>query len=286
MNDTNSNKIFNLWMVQLKSDNTRIAYRKAFVDLQKVVNKQLLQVSPEDVQSWIDVMTARQLSNKTVCMYSAAVSSFFAYAKRMGYSVENPAKDADKPEDKPMEEIFWFNMDDLKKLFSVIDRTTVIGKRDYALFLSYVLLGRRNSEIRNLQFEDFKMIDNILYYVWSGKGKENERAICPPEVIRAVADYLKAAGRNSAKPTDYIFTRTNAGVNDVPLSISVVDVILKQYVEKAGLPTDRVHIHCLRHTAVMLRLDAGESVENISKFLGHSSISITQNNYVHEVEAK
>jgi integrase/recombinase XerD len=129
------------------------------------------------------------------------------------------------------------------------------------------------------------MYDGLLYYFWSGKGKLNEKAICPPEVTKAITEYLRASGRNkSARPDDYVFIRTQ-GTDKSPLSIVVVDVILKQYARKAGLPTERIHIHCLRHTAVMLRLNAGESIENIAKLLGHSSVSITEDNYVHVQEA-
>jgi integrase len=37
-----------------------------------------------------------------------------------------------------------------------------------------------------------------------------------------------------------------------------------------------MHVHCLRHTAAMLRMEAGENVNDISSFLGHSSINTTQ----------
>ncbi len=35
------------------------------------------------------------------------------------------------------------------------------------------------------------------------------------------------------------------------------------------------HVHILRHSAAKLRRDAGESVEDVSRFLDHSSLAVT-----------
>ena len=43
--------------------------------------------------------------------------------------------------------------------------------------------------------------------------------------------------------------------------------------KKAGLPPAGVHV--FRHSAAKLRRDAGESVEEVSRFLDHSSLAVT-----------
>jgi len=40
-----------------------------------------------------------------------------------------------------------------------------------------------------------------------------------------------------------------------------------------GLPA--VGVHVLRHSAAKLRREAGESVEDVSRFLDHSSLAVT-----------
>jgi len=45
------------------------------------------------------------------------------------------------------------------------------------------------------------------------------------------------------------------------------------YFKKAGLPPAGVHV--FRHAAAKLRRDAGESVEEVSLFLDHSSLAVT-----------
>ncbi|MDA1129844.1 MAG: site-specific integrase, partial [Chloroflexi bacterium] len=48
---------------------------------------------------------------------------------------------------------------------------------------------------------------------------------------------------------------------------------LRRYLNAAGLPPSGVHI--FRHSAAKLRRDAGESVEEVSRFLDHSSLAVT-----------
>jgi integrase len=48
---------------------------------------------------------------------------------------------------------------------------------------------------------------------------------------------------------------------------------LRRYLKKADLPAGGVHI--FRHSAAKLRREAGESVEDVSRFLDHSSLAVT-----------
>jgi site-specific recombinase XerD len=48
---------------------------------------------------------------------------------------------------------------------------------------------------------------------------------------------------------------------------------LQRYFRLAGLEPAGVHV--LRHSAAKLRRDAGESVEEVSRFLDHSSLAVT-----------
>ena len=48
---------------------------------------------------------------------------------------------------------------------------------------------------------------------------------------------------------------------------------LRRYFQAAGLRPAGVHI--LRHSAAKLRREAGESIEQVSRFLDHSSLAVT-----------
>jgi integrase len=48
---------------------------------------------------------------------------------------------------------------------------------------------------------------------------------------------------------------------------------LQRYFRRVGMKPAGVHI--FRHTAAKLRRDAGETVEDVSRFLDHSSLAVT-----------
>ena len=47
----------------------------------------------------------------------------------------------------------------------------------------------------------------------------------------------------------------------------------RRYLAAAGLAPTGIHV--LRHTAAKLRRDAGQSIEDVSAFLDHSSLAVT-----------
>jgi len=56
---------------------------------------------------------------------------------------------------------------------------------------------------------------------------------------------------------------------------------LRRYLVAAGLPFSGVHV--LRHAAAKLRRDAGQSIEEVSRFLDHSSLAVTST-YLRRIE--
>jgi integrase len=52
--------------------------------------------------------------------------------------------------------------------------------------------------------------------------------------------------------------------------------------KKAGVPI--ISVHCLRHTHASLLIFAGVSIASIAKRLGHSSVSTTQETYLHIIK--
>jgi integrase len=160
------------------------------------------------------------------------------------------------------------------------------------------MTGRRNSEWRQARWQDFEVLGGTVYFRWSGKGKKDQRLELPPPVWAAVKNYLQSAGRlQSIRPEDFIFTALSNSARRLPsvaedwsqgraaLSIQEVNRILKRYCKLAGLDAERLHIHSLRHTAAMLRREAGDGVEEIKEFLGHSSLAITEI-YLHSLLGK
>ncbi len=134
----------------------------------------------------------------------------------------------------------------------------------------------------------------LVFYRWRGKGTQRQD-YCPPPVWSAIVDFLKLSkSYDSISPSDYIFTplRDNArylpnvqssDTSQSPLSSQMACRLLKKYLRRAGIDPSRITVHSLRHTAALLRKEAGDDLHTISSFLGHSNLSITQI-YLHKIE--
>ena len=182
----------------------------------------------------------------------------------------------------------YLDAGELTRLLSAIPRQTVRGLRDYALFLGYVLTGRRNREWRRLRWGDLRARGERITYSWRGKNTEHARNELPPPLWDAIRAYLEAAGRlQGMQPGDYVFTPLGDNATRLPnvevgewdrnrpLSGSAANRLLKTYARRAGLDPQRIHIHVLRHSAAMLEEQLGSGLASICAFLGHANPTTT-----------
>lgn len=302
---------FDLWMSSLRSDNTRRAYRKSWDDFIAFTGKNPWVIGKSDVSRWVEDLRARGLSDCTRQLRVAAISSFYSYTmdeytvymadgKEISLHGQNPAAGKSlRPKISPYGKAHYLTHEEARALLRAIKRTNIQGLRDYALFLTYLFTGRRNSEVRQLRWGDFELNAGRAWYRWSGKGKADQRFELPAPAWEAIKAYLKAAGRlETIQEQDYIFTALTDRATRLPtvnaaafdpqrqaLSMREVGRLLKKYSKRAGLDPEKIHVHTLRHTAAMLRKEAGDDVEKICSFLAHSSLAITQI-YLHRVEGQ
>jgi integrase len=142
---------------------------------------------------------------------------------------------------------------------------TVIGARNYALVLTYLLTGYRNAEAVNMRWGGIRPNKNQpgLVYEWRGKGGKRQPDALPQRVYQAIVHYLKTARRwDGIQPEEYIFRpiavnglknlRHVGGkplVENRPLSAKAVQQMLLQALRKAGVARpEEVRVHDLRHT--------------------------------------
>jgi len=334
------NNAFDLWLASHPSPNTRRAYRKAWDLFFAFTSRSPWQISKSDVARWIEYQRAQHLSPETIQQRMAALSSFYTYVTRIYTSLTpdgreqplhffNPVKAVPRPKTSPYNKARYLNVDQARAFLHTIPRYTLQGMRDYALFLTYLATGRRNSEIRTLRYGDIESCpernegslpssrfgaEGRIWFRWNGKGRQRRDEL-PQSVWTAILDFLKSSDRlDSISPSDCIFTALNDSARHLPnvqkaavfglefsedkllsiqqtasvvcpISATMVNRLLKKYIRLAGLNPQGITVHTLRHTAAMLRKEAGDDLQSISSFLAHSSLAVTQI-YLHQVEGR
>ena len=222
-------------------------------------------VIPADVLAWAHGIgkSGRAPSAVTIGARIACLSSFYRFLIRMGLVTSNPCDALQRPRTTPSP-ARGLSADEVRRLLAVVP-DTVRGRRDRALLLTFILTGRRRSEVLNLTAGDIIVGDDLVMYQYRGKGGKTGRRELPRPAYDAILAMLADSGKALATMApDESLWRISGGT---------FYGRFRRYLRAAGLAPTGLHV--LRHSAAKLRRDAGESVEAVSSFLDHSSLAVT-----------
>lgn len=241
------------------------SYARMLHDFFRRAGKTPDEVTSQDVFAWAHGvgLSGREPSAVTIGARIACVSSFYRFLIRMKIATANPCDALERPKTQTPPPR-GLSADQVRQLLAVIPDSPA-GRRDRALILTYVLTGRRRSEILNLTVGDISVERETMFYTYRGKGGKRGRRELPlpayEEIVGSLADReLTLAEADPATPLWDVASAT-------------FYQRFRRYLRAAGLPASGLHV--LRHTAAKLRRDAGEPIEAVSAFLDHSSLGVT-----------
>jgi site-specific recombinase XerD len=215
-------------------------------------------------------LSGKQPSSITIGARLACLSSFYRFLIRMDIVSSNPCDALERPRVQ-MAPPRGLSADNIRRLLAVIPETPV-GLRDRAIILTLTLTGRRRAEVLNMVVGDLTHEEGRTWYRYRGKGNKQGKRELPEPAFVAITAALSAFGRDiAAMSPDAPLWPSSA--NDRGVTSGTFYGNLRRYLKAAGLPLAGVHI--FRHSAAKLRRDAGESIENVSRFLDHSSLQVT-----------
>lgn len=147
-------------------------------------------------------------------------------------------------------------------LLSSCDRSTVVGRRDYAILLLLVRLGLRAGEVAGLMLDDLDWRRGELTV--TGKGNRTERLPLPADVGAAISGYLRY-GRPATALDRSVFVRVRAPRRG--LAPAGVSAVVRGAAGRAGL--GQMAAHQLRHTTATTMLRSGSSLTEVGQVLRH-----------------
>jgi integrase len=177
--------------------------------------------------------------------------------------------------------------EEVRNFFAAIDRTTLIGKRDYAIFFALLITGRRKSEILNLCWCDLEQTIFMdsgrprtgWIYHWKGKGKLNrDTAEWPDSCMNALKEYLEALGSwEHMQPETPLFGGiAGRGTKDTPMWGDSLDRRFRKYARLAAIP-DNIVCHSLRHENAWQRYcEGGKDILAVRDALRHADVKTTE----------
>jgi integrase len=252
----------------------------------------LAALSPQDVQRLINAKRAEGLSPRTVQYIHAVLRRALGQAETWRLVPRNVAKlvsvDTPKPDPSKVHEL------PLESAHRLLE--AVMGDRLYALYVVLLTIGLRKGEVLGLRWVDldFKRgtlsVEQQVQRV-NGRGllilplpktKTSRRtnslsSYCLETLLahRASQATERLAAGDCWHDHDLIFP-SKVGT---PFDPRNLNRHMHAMCRKVGIRLER--IHNLRHTNASVGFDQGLEVKTVSGLLGHSSVGITSNLYIH-----
>ena len=172
--------------------------------------------------------------------------------------------------------IEYLDRAELDALLKSIDRSTELGRRDYALFAFMFNTGARVQEALNVRVADVRL-EAPPQVRLLGKGRKARTCPLWPATSRLLRDLIAERGGfvdESASPL--VFTNARGA----PLTRYGVRYLLSRYVDKASqvapsLKSKKLHPHSIRHSTAVALLKSGVDFATISHWLGHAGLNTT-----------
>lgn len=160
-----------------------------------------------------------------------------------------------------------FSESELEALLLKPDRSSAVGKRDYAMIVLAAQSGLRACDVVRLELGNIDWRTRSICLI---QHKTREPLVLPlePESGNAIADYILNGRPNTAIPN--IFLCHTGTVR--PLNAHSASGIIRKHMEAAGIPANHRGFHALRRTFGTSLLQNGISFELIQQLLGHRSM--------------
>lgn len=153
------------------------------------------------------------------------------------------------------------------------DRTTPLGRRDYAILLMLAKLGLRASEVATLTLDDIDWRAGEMRI--RAKGRQQATMPIPPDVGAAIVAYLRD-GRPSPSSCRRVFLRTLAPHTGFASGCAVT-MIAKTALDRAGIHgCAHRGAHIFRHSLATELLRSGATLSQIGQLLRHQSHDVTR----------
>ncbi|MCT6888191.1 MAG: site-specific integrase [Lactobacillus sp.] len=238
---------------------------------------------PDDVRNYRTYLKKAGKKPTTVQNYIIAVKQFFKWTEAEGL-YPNVAKYVKGAKLSKSFKKDYLTSRQARKVLEDIDRSNLLGKRNYAMLILMLTMGLRTIEVSRANVEDIRNSGNSTVLYVQGKGHtEKDAMVRMPSVVEdAIRDYLKA--RKSSSLTEPLFTSTSNNNKGKRLTTRTIRGTVKRCFIKAGFDSPKLTAHSTRHTTATLSLLNGATLQQTQALLRHKNMQTTEI-YAHNIQA-
>ena len=259
-----------LLLVKRDSEQTAITYKISageFLNWLVTERIKLKDVSVQNLLYYIIKRKEEGSSELTIAKDISGLRAFGDYLERKGMWQANFALELDKPKAaRNLPKVL--SVEQIDALLDSIDKNTLSGKRDDALFELIYSCGLRISEVCTLLLANLHLEERLILV--HGKGDKERLVPFGDRAYEKILLYLNEVrpelvkGRNVAE----LFVNYRGQ----PISRKGV---WKRFQELETLSGVEAKVHTLRHSFATHLLSGGADLRSVQELLGHSDLSTT-----------
>lgn len=281
-------KLFDEWLCAKRTQTKSSTYANYSFKVQKHLlpafgELKIEMLTPNRVYDFIMKKQSDGLSNKYISDLLIVLKSMTKYASKI-YRCVNAISDVELPK-KEKHELDLYTKEEQNRLKSALLNN--MDRSKLAIMLS-LFTGIRIGELCGLKWSDIDFRNKIIriersaqriradssnskteVIVAAPKSRSSIRTIPLPEFLISMLKAFKPSNTNA-----YLISGT-----DRLTEPRIMQYRFKSILTKAGLRI--INFHSLRHIFATNCVEIGFDVKTLSEILGHSSVEITLNRYVH-----
>lgn len=252
-----------------KATGTIEGYTLDIKDFLSFVKKPIADIIRKDISAYKEHLRERKLTTLTINRKMVSIKQFIDFLnERFNLGVTA------KIRQEKIQKQYSLNDEDLlseRDYVTIMD--AVAAKNDVrtqAIFETMYYSGMRVSEALQLRLDhvqnELKVIDDI-----KGKGGKYRPIFISDKLMAMLKEYMEVRKQPFSSNTKLLFVGERG-----PVTRQTVHNDMKKYARLAGIEESKAHAHNLRHLFGLRLAAKGVPIEDIAKFMGHTSIEVTK----------
>ncbi len=275
---TDWEQVLNDWLATKRSKNTQRVYRKDIVNFLDHHDGLTLgkfmggdrHTAHELLTRYKGQMITKELTPSTINRRLAAIKSLVSHAYSCGHC-EFTLETVKSEKMTQYRDTSGIDIDRFKTVLNGVDRSSIIGVRDYALLVLLWSNALRRGEVSKANIKDFDPDGMTLRIFGKGRGTEAETVSLGQGTVMAISAYLELRG--NVDPDDPLFVAHKLGYVGHRLHTNSIYNIVKKRCESAGIKK-LMSPHRIRHSAITTALDkTNGDVRRVQKLSRHANLN-------------
>lgn len=291
------------------SSNTISSYRgdlEDFIAFLKIIKKSVINCNEKDLKSYLEHLYKNEIGTNSSSRKISSIKQFFGFLQLDTIRQDNPSSLIDHPKHEQVLPKYLTEKEVENLLVTAERDRSENGIRIYCMLEILYASGLRVSELVQLPIFAIQKLQmpngNITirdFMIITGKGNKERLVPINNSAKKILKEYLtlrsKLLGQNTSKylfPDNIKFkekitrrdyasgvkekSKTKITGKDKPVTRQKFALFLKELAIKAGINSDKVSPHIIRHSFATHLLNRGVDLRVLQELLGHSDISTTQ----------